>query len=203
MTTFPIHRVLSWSMRLVLIGFIIERILQPDMVAVITLSVFLLLSFGHLLREERLPNVFDVLVTLAALLNAGGFVFNWYREIPFYDNVAHTVSIFALTLAFFFLVYRDSLHSSRAAVMAVSVFTFGVTLGTLWEMAEWTTGQAFDTNVIFGLDDAITDFFSNSIGALLAALVGLWLRKHRAEEPHDQASDPASPIHDAGGRRTP
>lgn len=172
----PIHRVLSWLMRLVLIGFIIERTLQPDMVAVITLSVFLLLSFGHLLREDRLPNVFDVLVTLAALLNAVGFVFNWYGEVFLYDNVAHAVSIFALTLAYFFVVYRDSMDHSRTATMAVSVFTFGVTLGTVWEMAEWTVGRLFDINVIFGLDDAITDFFSNSTGALLAALVALWLR---------------------------
>lgn len=54
--------------------------------------------------------------------------------------------------------------------MATAVFTFGVTLGSLWEISEWLTGQVFGITVVFGLSDAITDLIANSVGALVAAL---------------------------------
>ena len=57
--------------------------------------------------------------------------------------------------------------------MGTAVFTFGVTAGSLWEIAEWTTGQVFGITVIFGLSDAITDLIANSVGALIAAFVAL------------------------------
>lgn len=47
----------------------------------------------------------------------------------------------------------------------------GVTLGSLWEIAEWTIGRIFDVEVVYGLSDAITDLITNSCGAVAAALV--------------------------------
>ena len=66
--------------------------------------------------------------------------------------------------------------------MATAIFTLGVTLGSLWQIAEWTTGQVFSITVIFGLTDAITDLIANSVGALLAAFVVFAIHR-RAKRP--------------------
>ena len=66
--------------------------------------------------------------------------------------------------------------------MGTAVFTFGVTAGSLWEIAEWTTGQVFGITVVFGLSDAITDLIANSVGALAAAFVALAING-RAKRP--------------------
>lgn len=169
------YTVAAWLLRVALVVALAHQLLVGDWVGVLAMALFLGLSFAYLLRRERLPNLFDGLTALAALLNAVGFVFDLYQRVPLYDEAAHAVTIFALTLAFFYLVYRE--ESPRSGwVMAVAVFTFGVAIGTLWEIAEWVTGRALGTEVVYGLDDAITDLISNSVGALAAALVSLRVR---------------------------
>jgi len=156
---------------------LVWEVIAADVIGALSMALFITLSFAYLLREERLPNVFDMLVALSALLNAFGFVFDLYRSVTLYDEVAHAITIFSLTLAFFFLFYRNAVPNARALAMTTAVFTFGVTIGSLWETAEWTTGQIFSIEVVFGLSDAITDLMANSVGALAAALVALALRK--------------------------
>lgn len=166
----------AWAVRAVLGLALIEELVTGDVVGVLSMALFIVLSFAYLLRDERLPNVFDALVALAAILNAFGFVFDLYRGVTLYDEVAHAITIFSITLAFFFLVYRDAVPGARRLAMATAVFTFGVTVGSLWEIAEWSTGRVFDANVVFGLSDAITDLIANTVGALVAAIVALALR---------------------------
>lgn len=126
---------LSWylwgarAIRILLAVAIVEQLVVGDAVGVLSLVLFFALSFAYLLREDRLPNLFDLLFALSALLNAFGFVFGLYREVMLYDEVAHAVTIFSLTLAFFFLFYRDAVPHLRTLAMVTAVFTFGVTTG--------------------------------------------------------------------------
>ncbi len=170
--------VVAWLLRAVLLAALVDQVLGGDWVGAVAMALFLALSFAYLLRDDRLPNVFDGLAALAALLNAMGFVFHYYRRIPLYDEVAHSITIFTFTLAFFYLVYGTEVPRRRW-VMAVAVFCFGVTLGSLWEISEWTTGRLTGSNVVFGLDDAITDLIANSVGALIAAVVALRIPQDR------------------------
>ncbi len=170
--------VVAWMLRAVLVVALVDQVLEGSWVGAFAMALFLALSFAYLLRDDRLPNVFDGLAALAALLNALGFVFHYYRRIPLYDEVAHSITVFTFTLAFFFLVYGTEVPRRRF-VMAVAVFCFGVTLGSLWEISEWTTGRIASSNVVFGLDDAITDLIANSLGALIAAVVALRIPQRR------------------------
>lgn len=173
----------AWAIRAVLVLALVEELVTGDAVGALSMALFVALSFAYLLRDERLPNVFDALVAASALLNAFGFVFDLFDGPILYDEVAHAVTIFSITLAFFFLFYRDAVPAARTLAMATAVFTFGVTVGSLWEVAEWTTGQVFGITVIFGLSDAITDLIANGVGALAAALVALFLRDRRTCPP--------------------
>jgi hypothetical protein len=161
---------------------LVWELLTLDPVGVLSMALFIVLSFAYLLREEKLPNLFDALVALSALLNAFGFVFDLFDGPVLYDEVAHTVTIFSLSLAFFYLFYGNVVPRERTLATATAVFTLGVTLGSLWEIAEWTTGRVFDITVVFGLSDAITDLIANSVGALLAAFVVLAIHG-RAKRP--------------------
>ncbi|HEV2094521.1 MAG TPA: hypothetical protein VGR18_15280 [Rubrobacter sp.] len=169
----PLYEKAAWAIRAVLALALVWELLTLDPVGVLSMAFFIALSFAYLLRDEKLPNVFDTLVALSALLNAFGFVFDLFDGPVLYDEVAHTFTIFALTLAFFFLFYRGLVPGGRTIAIGTAAFTFGVTAGSLWEIAEWTTGQVFGITVVFGLSDAITDLIANSVGALVAAFVVL------------------------------
>jgi len=172
----PAYRRAAVAARVLLGLALVWELISGDPVGALSIGLFIGLSFVYLLREERLPNLFDMLVALSALLNAFGFVFDLYRAVPLYDEVAHAVTVFSLTLASFYLFYRDAIPPAQRLAMATAVFTLGVTAGSLWEVAEWTTGYVFAINVVFGLGDAMSDLVANSVGALVAAIIALALR---------------------------
>ena len=185
------YRALSWAIRLLLAGYVVERLVAGDWLGAGSLALFLVLSFAYLLREEGLPNVFDALVSIAAVLNAFGFVFHLYEKVPAYDNVAHACTIFAVTLVFYELVYHDALYETPRHILLLSVFSFGTAVGAVWEIIEWSVEVIFDIQVVFGLDDTATDLITNSTAALLAALVGLFTRRreHSREQAREDAED--------------
>lgn len=166
----------AWLARVLLVAAIVERVVAGDGLGAAALGLFTVLSFAWLLADDRLPDVFDLLVALAALLNAFGFVFHFYKRIPYYDNLAHATTIFTLTLAYYFLIYRDSQARESRWVMAVSVFALGAAVGELWEIVEWSAEKILNKNVVFGLDDTVTDLITNSTAALVAAIVAVVIR---------------------------
>jgi uncharacterized membrane protein YjdF len=193
MSTTHWNRPLTWGLRLLLVVFLVERLVVGDYVGAATLTLFLVLSFAYLLRADHLPSPFDTLVAAAALLNAFGFTFDLWKKVPLYDNVAHAVTIFAVTLAFFYLVYREPFGYDRAKVMGVAVFTFGVTIGALWEIVEWTAEVVLDKNVVFGEADTATDLVSNSLAALAAAALAMAIRDRYPARPAEDTTATSTP----------
>ncbi len=130
----PVHRRVAWAIRIGLALAFAWELLALDPVGVLSMAFFIVLSFAYLLREEKLPNVLDALVALSALLNALGFVFGLFDWPVLYDEVAHTVTIFSLSLAFFYLFYENVVPHERALATTTAVFTLGATFGSLWSV---------------------------------------------------------------------
>ncbi len=105
-----------------------------DITAALIVAVFLALSFAHLLRTERRP---DVVFALAALAGALGYAFDLFGEIVPYDELTHAFTTFSVSLAFYFLFYGGAVPERRAVALGTSVFTLGVTVGAYWEIFEW------------------------------------------------------------------
>ena len=63
-------------------------------------------------------------------------------------------------------------------------------VGSLREVAEWSTRRILDTEVVYGLDDAITDLMANSLGALAAALAALRLLTDRGRRSAGRTQAP-------------
>ena len=146
------------------------ELLSADLAGALAAALFLALSFVHLLAGGRLPDFFGPLVALVTLLNGLGFVFGLFRWAPFYDEVAHTTTIFALGLASFYLVYRGAVVTGRDGALASAVFGAGAAAGAVWEAAEWVPERLFGWEVIYGLSDAMTDLIANGVGAVAAAV---------------------------------
>lgn len=176
-----VYKSLAIAVRVVLALALAWLLIGGQFVGFLIVALFFALSFAYRLREDRLPNAFDLFVALAALLNAFGFAFNLYTRLRFYDEAAHAFTVFALTLALFFLFYKDRVP--ERAALATAVFTFGMAAGAIWELVEWTTGLVFGTRVNSGLDDAMTDLLANGAGALVAAIFALAGRSRRRDKP--------------------
>ena len=105
---------------------------------VIALALLLIVSLVFVVKEDKLPTLFDFLFVLAALLNAGGWVWGWFYAPGRYDELVHGFTMFAITLALSFLVYSPMLPIFRQhkILYLLTIASFGIAIGALWKIAE-------------------------------------------------------------------
>lgn len=171
MISSPLYRPILHVLRVALFVSSVVVLFQGSVEAALIVAVFIALSFVHLLRSGRQPNLFDVLFALAALMGALGYVFDLFGEIAPYDELTHGYTTFAASLAFYFLFYEDAAPRLGVVALGTSVFTLGVTAGAYWEIFEWFfIGK-------YSMADTIGDLLIDSSGALAAALFALAFRR--------------------------
>lgn len=170
------YRIAAWIGQALLAIAVILALSQGKWQNAFALALFLVASFIFVIRDDRLPTLFDFLFVLAALLNAGGWVWGLFYLPGLYDEITHAFTIFAFTLAFSFLVYRSMLPVFRQhkLLYLLTIASFGIAIGALWEVTEWSAGKILATEVIESLDDTITDLVMDSLGATFAAITSLW-----------------------------
>ncbi|WP_224413089.1 hypothetical protein [Oscillatoria salina] len=102
------------------------------------------------------------------MLNAGGWIGLFYQPGP-YDEITHAFTTFSITLALSFLVYQSMLtvFRSHRLLYILTIISFGIAIGALWEVFEWATKTIND------LDDTIVDLIMDTIGATAASLLSL------------------------------
>lgn len=170
-------RSVTWGCLAILLGAVVWSAAMERWRDFAVLGVYALLSVIFLLARNRLPALFSLLFVLAALINAAGFAFGLWDRIPGYDPLAHGYTTFAATLAAGFLTFysvRSSFTRERF-VSTVSLFSFGVMLGVLWEVFEWSVG------VEQTYSGAIQDLVLNMAGAALACLLTIRLVRRKPE----------------------
>jgi hypothetical protein len=130
--------------------------------------------------NERLPSLLILLFVIAAIVNAVGWIWNEYKHTYGYDEFAHLFTTFAVTLSLGFLTYRRMqgyFHKHRSH-FALAISSFGISLGALWEVFEWS--------LIGDLRDPVGDIIVDSIGAALAGITAPWLLDHgKSPANHD------------------
>lgn len=160
---------------------IIAAIVQGEWNNAIALAGFWIAASIFILTDDRLPTLFDFLFVIAALLNAGGWVWRLFYQPGPYDEITHAFTTFAITLALGFLVYQSmfTVFVQHPWLYVLTVASFGISIGAIWEIMEWTAGFIFNTEVIGDLNDTVTDLIMDSIGAGLAAILSLWALRER------------------------
>lgn len=170
------YRIGAWVGLLVLLVAIGAAVLQGEWNNAIALAGFGVAAVLFILTDDRLPTLFDFLFVIAALLNAGGWVWRLFYQPGPYDEITHAFTTFAITLALGFLVYRSmfSVFRQHPWLYVLTVASFGIAIGAVWEIVEWTAGFIFNTEVIGDVNDTVTDLIMDSLGAGFAALLSLW-----------------------------
>lgn len=180
------YRTAAWIGVALLAVAIVRALMQGQWLVAAPLVGFLLAAVLFIKLEDRLPTLFDLLFVIAALVNAAGWAFRWYNTIGLYDEIAHGFTTFALTLALGYLAYGRMLRSFQEQwlLFVLTIASFGIAIGALWEVAEWAADFVFASQVVESINDIMDDLIMDSIGAVLAGILSLWaLHDYRIAEP--------------------
>jgi hypothetical protein len=183
------YRTLAWVLQGLLAIAIVVVLFKGEWLAAAALGGFLLISFLFVKLERKLPSLFDLIFMVAALINAGGWAWDLYNKPGPYDEIAHFFTMFAITLAFGFLLYRELMESfyDHPVRFVLTIASLGIAIGALWEVTEWLADFVIPKQIVSGLFDTITDIILDSAGAVLAALLNLrGLNELRAASSQDQ-----------------
>jgi hypothetical protein len=170
------YRFAAWIGQTLLGIAVITAAVQGKWQNAIALGLFLIVSLIFVLKDDKLPTLFDFLFVLAALLNAGGWVWGWFYAPGPYDELVHGFTTFAITLALSFLSYSSMLPIFRQHTLLylLTVTSFGIAIGALWEITEWSAGKFLSTEVIGSVDDTVIDLIMDALGSGLAAMTSIW-----------------------------
>jgi len=185
------YRTLAWVLQGLLAIAIVVVLFQGKWLPAAALAGFLVVSFLFVKLDHKLPSIFDLIFMIAALINAGGWAWDLYNQPGPYDEIAHFFTVFAITLAFGFLMYRELMESfyKRPLIFVLTIASLGLALGAVWETIEWLSDFVIPKQIVSGLFDTETDLILDGLGALLAALLNL----RGLNEMRSQASSPAEP----------
>lgn len=184
-------RVAAWAGQGLLAIAIVVVLFQGEWLQAAALGGFLIASFAFVRFDRRLPTLFDLMFVIAALINAGGWAWDWYNQPGLYDEVAHFFTMFAITLSFGYLLYTELMQSfyKHRILFVVTIASLGIAIGALWEVAEWTADFFVEKQIVSGLDDTITDIILDSAGATLAALLNLRGLHEKSRAEADEAAE--------------
>jgi len=144
---------------------------------------------GHRL-PVRIPAEYELLTILFVFgaLFLGEFR-SYYERFWWWDIALHATSGLLLGILGVLLVYvlnenkRVDLHM-RPGFVALFAFTFAVTVGTFWEIFEFTVDQVFGTRMQkpmlddpSGLTDTMWDLIVDAAGALVISAFAWWHMK--------------------------
>lgn len=141
---------------------------------------------GWRLSRERLP-VLSKIFVLSMVLNSLGWVFEFYADVPGFDEVAHFLTGTCLTGMLGYLCFRQLFVAKDVAPwqLALAIVSLGAAMGALWEIVEWfaylMTGRP---GIIKSLNDTVSDLLWDFLGGALALPV-LWhdvVHLHRGRE---------------------
>ncbi|WP_254523272.1 hypothetical protein [Natrinema caseinilyticum] len=112
-------------------------------------------------------------ITVAVVLHTIGSLglYQWYQ---WYDEIAHTVSATVVAGLGYASFRAFELHSDEIDVppsfRSAFVVVFVLATGVFWEVLEFALGGTVVT--VYGIDDIVTDFVFNAVGAVIVALWG-------------------------------
>lgn len=130
----------------------------------------------------HLPTEFEFVIV--AFIYASlflGEVHSYYTKFWWWDVLLHTGSGIALGFTGFlilYVLYYKGAIKANPIWIAIFAFCFGVALGAVWEIFEFTMDQLFGYNMQkSGLIDTMWDLIVDACGALLTSAIGYYYLK--------------------------
>jgi len=194
-----ITQVHLWTGRILLVVVGLEWIyllIESQWLSLFVVSLLLIVLFIPIIFKKRLqvdiPAEFHltaVLFTFAALYL--GEVQHFYQRVWWWDIALHGSAGLLMGIFGFLLIYilnesiRIDIHLTPGFI-AFFAFTFAISIGTVWEIFEFSADEIFQLNMQkpmmgdpSGLTDTMWDMIVNAIGALMISLTGWWYLKSK------------------------
>lgn len=132
------------------------------------------LSAAALRFRHRLASLFGLLLALAALVNAGGYVLTLWHQQSTFDEAAHFFTSFAGVAAIgWALAAKTSRFGSGLAMLFLSLLAIGLAIGAAWELFEWLIG------IIGSRRDTLIDLAMDAAGTIAAGALSVWIAARR------------------------
>lgn len=105
-----------------------------------------------------------------------GEAFGFYERVWWWDLALHGSSAIGFGLIgflFVFMLFEGDRFAAPPAALGALAFAVAITVGSIWEVFEYTMDLGFGTNMQkSGLNDVMTDLILNALGAALAGFSG-------------------------------
>lgn len=179
---------LSFFFRFLLFYAIVMGVLTKHWTAVF-ISVFaLILTFMPSVISKNykvnLPSEFEFITILFIYMTLFlGEIKDYYTKFWWWDNLLHTFSGIAFGFLGFLLVYtlyKAGKISTKPIFLALFAFCFAISIGAIWEIAEFNIDNSFHTDMQkrgTGVFDTMSDLMEDAAGALFASATGFFYLK--------------------------
>jgi uncharacterized membrane protein YjdF len=159
-----------------LVGAVITAFNGDAESAVRFLLTFLLLVGVRMLD---VPRLFDFGFVLGMMFQAWGNALHLFSEDVWYDKVVHFVLPFFTAPLVYLLLARlqvvpdlvQKTERRHDLGIVIMTFSFGMTVGGIYEIYEWFADHALGAHLHVGYADTIGDLADNAAGALGGALL--------------------------------
>ncbi len=179
--SYRIQAITSAVLQLAIVVLVIILLLKGVWISAFAGTMIFALTFVPAFFERQLsvhlPIEFTLLTTVFLYASfALGEVRDFYTRFWWWDLMLHSLSSLTIGIMAFLAIYV--FHMTRRVQMApiyIASMTFclTVTMGTLWELFEFSLDWFFQfTMQKSGLIDTMTDLMVDVIGAFIAAILG-------------------------------
>jgi uncharacterized membrane protein YjdF len=107
------------------------------------------------------------------MLNTGGWIWDLYDTVPYYDDVAHFLTAFSIMFFIGMIIKRKHVAAYLWILFMTSI---GISIGVVWEIVEWAVTRTTSFTFSHSLDDTVIDLIMDTIGAYLAANITYYFR---------------------------
>lgn len=122
----------------------------------------------------KFPWFIYFLISLAILIHLSGYIQGRYYNIPNWDNLAHLVSGFIVSLlGFLAILFLDKVRNYRLDALFIGLFTvaFGMIGEYLWEIYEFTVDTFFGGSLAGPMQANNADTMSDMIFVLISGII--------------------------------
>lgn len=180
-----------WGLRVLLAGAVIAYGVRAEWdSAGATLLILALMAVPSILKERYrmyLPFQIDLGLTVFVFLTLFlGAMANFYRTIPLWDKFLHFQSGLLLGATGFVSIYLLNERESRSGKLSLSpgfislfAVVFSLSIGAMWEMAEFASDAALHGHWQASNADTMWDLIADLSGALMVSVLGyFWMYRH-------------------------
>ena len=179
------------AVKIGLLGLLALAVLRPEMqqfqgkamtgrALTYPIAVVIVPLVWVILRRNRpglaYPHVLDMCLALPFLIDTAGNALDLYDSIDWWDDLNHFGNWAILTFAFGQLLFGKRFSAWVILGLAVG---FGAIAGIMWEIAEYFTFVRNSPELATAYTDTLGDLALDLTGALLAALITIWLVSRR------------------------